>query len=125
MRIQRKIPALLLAASTTFSSQAAELAFLSASDFTEINLELKNPDGANPEYVQLQVTLTPEAQARNEKVSREAMDQTLTVSIDGQRISSATVRGVMDAPQLRISVSRETALRWLSGYLVQPVPLAD
>lgn len=124
MCIQWKFLAVLLGASAAFSSHAAELAFSSASDFTEINLELKNHHGANPDAVQLDVTLSPEAQARAEKVSRKALNQTLTLFIDGQKISSATVRGVMTTSQMRISVSRETALQWVSGFLAQSAPAA-
>ena len=122
MRIHWKMLALILGMGGALVSQAAELAFSSASDFTEINLELKNRYGDNPGLVQLKVTLSPEAQTRLEEVSRQAIHQQLTLFIDGQKISTATVQAVLNSPQWRISIARETALEWLSSFLVQPAP---
>lgn len=88
--------------------QAAEINFLSASDFIKMDLVLKDIHGPNPELVMLNVTLTPQAAERIQKISRESMKQPLTLLINGQRINTATVQSELGA-QFRVSMSREVA----------------
>jgi preprotein translocase subunit SecD len=89
-------------------AQAAEINFLSASDFTRIELLLKDIDSPNADMVMLSVTLTPPAAERMRKISRESMKQPLTLLINGQRINTATVMSELGA-QFRVSMSRKVA----------------
>jgi hypothetical protein len=89
-------------------SHAAEIDFSSATDFTRMEMLLKDDEGANPDHVELEVTLSPRATERIQKVSQEAMGQPLTLSINGLPISTATVHGVMGAT-FRVSMSHTVA----------------
>ncbi|HEF4758371.1 TPA: hypothetical protein SAN82_000770 [Pseudomonas putida] len=103
-----KIGMLLLAMAAAGGSHAAEIDFSSAADFTRMEMLLKDDEGANPDFVELSVTLSPQATERVQKVSHESMGQTLTLSINGLRISTATVHSVLGA-QFRVSMSRTVA----------------
>lgn len=89
-------------------SQAAEISFLSASDFIEVNAVLKDIDSLNPDKVELAVTLSPEAAERMRKISRDSMKQPLTVLINGRQIATATVQSELGA-QFRVGVPRAIA----------------
>ena len=89
-------------------AQAAEIDFSSASDFIKMELLLKDIDRPNPDTVELSVTLSPQAAERMRKISRDSMKQPLTLLINGQRISTATVQSELGA-QFRVSMSRAIA----------------
>ncbi|MBC3366279.1 hypothetical protein HU806_24620 [Pseudomonas sp. SWRI154] len=88
---------------------AADISFSSATDFTAMNLRLKQADDPNPNAVMLEVTLSPEAQQRMARVTRQAMHQPLRLFINGVLVSTTTVQGVMDVLGMQIAVSREVA----------------
>ncbi|VVN87199.1 hypothetical protein [Pseudomonas fluorescens] len=88
--------------------QAAEINFLSASDFIKVDAQLKDIDSPNPDTVDLSVTLSPQAAERMRKISRDSMDQSLTLLINGLQISTATVRSELGA-QFRVAVPRAIA----------------
>ncbi|MFW0755546.1 SecDF P1 head subdomain-containing protein [Pseudomonas sp. H11T01] len=89
-------------------AQAAEINFSSVSDFARMELLLKDIDRSNPDEVELNVTLTPQAAERMCKITRESMKQSLTVLINGRRISTATVQSEVGG-QFRIGVPRAIA----------------
>lgn len=89
-------------------SQAAEINLLSASDFIKMGILLKDIDSPNPDTVELSVTLSPQAAERMRKISRDSMKQPLTLLINGQRISTATVHSELGA-QFRIVMPRAIA----------------
>ncbi|MCX7080492.1 MAG: hypothetical protein NTV76_14330 [Pseudomonas sp.] len=89
-------------------SQAAEINFLSASDFIKVDVRLKDIDSLNPDKVELSVTLSPQAAERMRKISRDSMKKPLTLLINGQRISTATVQSELGA-QFMVGVSRAIA----------------
>jgi preprotein translocase subunit SecD len=89
-------------------SQAAEINFLSASDFIKVDALLKDIDRSNPDMVDLNVTLSPQAAERMRKISREAMKQPLTILINGRQIATATVQSELGG-QFRIGVPRAIA----------------
>jgi len=107
-----KIALLLLVAASAGSSQAADMDFSSAVDFARMEMLLKDDQGPNPDHVQLSVTLTPAATARLRAISQEALGQPLNLSINGQHISTATVRSELGA-HLRIMMSRPVAKKLL------------
>ena len=89
-------------------SQAAEINFLSASDFIKVDALLKDIDRSNPDMVELSVTLSPQAAERMRKISRDSMKQPLTILINGRQITTATVQSELGA-QFRVSMSRMIA----------------
>ena len=97
-------------------TQAAEIYFSSALDFTKTELVLKDIDSPNPEIVVLSVTLSPEATERMRKVSTQSIGQPLTLLINGQPISTATVQSVLGA-QFRVTMSRAIARELLPSLL--------
>jgi hypothetical protein len=99
---------------------AADIAFLSGSDFTEMNLELKRIDDPNPQSIGLKVTLSPDAQRRLEQVTRQEMHQRLRLSINGVLVSTTTIHSVINGPSLLISVPREIATNLLPTLLEPP-----
>lgn len=99
---------LLLAMAGAGGSHAAEINFLSAADFIRMEMLLKDDEGANPDLVQLTVTLSPQATERIQKVTHESIGQPLTLSINGLPISTATVHSALGA-QFRISMSQAVA----------------
>ncbi|WP_395823982.1 hypothetical protein [Collimonas sp.] len=114
------IAALLLttcALTTAATASCAEIAFSSHSDFTEINLNIKDTFNVNPNTLALEVTLSPDAQRRMQEASSAALDQNLTVVINGKIVNTARVVNVLDSPQLQITVSRQVALELLPGLI--------
>jgi hypothetical protein len=103
-----KIGMLLLAMALSAGAHAAEITFLSTTDFTRMEMLLKDDDGANPGFVQLEVTLSPEATERAQKISRESMGRPLTLLINGLPISTTTVHSVLGS-QFRIVMSQAVA----------------
>nr|NYU02760.1 hypothetical protein [Pseudomonas sp. SbOxS1] len=101
---------------------AADIAFTSRSDFTAINLELKRIDDHNPQSIGLNVMLSADAQRRMEQVTRQEMDQSLRLSINGILVSTATIRSVIKGPSLLISVPRAIAGNLLPTLLESPAP---
>ena len=110
--MQWKAAILLLTLAASGASQAAEMNLSSATDFTRMELLLKDDEGANPGHVQLSVTLTPEATERVARISQESIGKQLTLSINGQPISTVTVHSVLGA-QFRIAMLRPVAKKLL------------
>ena len=98
---------------------AADIAFSSVTDFTQMSLELRTADNANPHSIGLHVTLAPEAQRRLTQVTRQAMHQPLRLVINDVLVSTATIQAVLEGPGLTISVSRDIA-RDLVPTLLEP-----
>lgn len=110
--MQWKTMMLLLMMAGAGVSQAAELEFTSATDFARLEILLEDHDGANPDHVELSVTLTTEAAKRAQQVSLAAMGQPLTLSINDLPVTTATVRSVL-RDRFRISIPRPVAKRLL------------
>ncbi len=98
---------------------AVDIAFSSVTDFTQMSLQLRTADNANPQSIGLQVTLAPEAQRRLAQVTRQAMHQPLRLVINGVLVSTATIQAVVEGPGLMISVPRDIA-RDLVPTLLEP-----
>lgn len=118
MRASWKILAAALCATmTTAATNAAEIAFSSPGDFTEIDLNIKDTYSANPDVITLEVTLSQDAQQRMAAASGAALGQDLTLIINGKAVSTAHVQRVLDTPQLQIPMSRQTAAELLPVLL--------
>jgi hypothetical protein len=100
---------------------AAGINFSSDRDFAEININIKDQAQSNAEFVILSVTLTPMAQQRLEEVSRSALQQEMTISLDGKPISTAIVHSAMKNPHLKLNMSRQMARDVFPSLLATPV----
>ena len=98
---------------------AAEIAFSSETDFTEMTLELRRADNANPDSMGLIVKLSPDAQHRLALVTRQEMHKYLQLSINNIAVSNAMIHSVIEGPGLVIAVPRKIA-RDLLPTLLEP-----
>jgi hypothetical protein len=89
------------------ASQAAELDLSSATDFTRMELLLKDNDRLHSSF-EMNVTLSPEAAERVQRISGESIGQPLTLSINGWKVSTATVQSVLGS-KLMFSIPRTVA----------------
>ena len=119
MRGSGRLLVVALAMAAALPCLAADIAFSSATDFTEMNLALKRQDDANPQAIGLQVSLAADAQRRLAQVTREQMNQPLRLVINGVLVSTTTIRSVIEGPKLMISVPRDVA-RDLIPKLLEP-----
>ncbi|AMZ72293.1 MULTISPECIES: hypothetical protein [Pseudomonas] len=101
---------------------AADIHFSSASDFTEIDLNLKRADGIDLRNVTLKVALAPDAQRRLARVTREEMNKPLRLYINGVLVSTATIKGVIESPEVVIGVPREVASSLIPTLLEPSAP---
>jgi hypothetical protein len=106
-----------LTIAATSSVNAAEIAFSSQIDFTEIDLTIKDTYNVNPDSIALEVTLSQDAQQRMTAASSAALEQDLTMIIDGKAVSTSRVRNIVDTPQIRIIMSRQAAMELLPALL--------
>jgi hypothetical protein len=104
-------------AAVAATANAAEIAFASRSDFTEISLNIRDTYTANPDQIVLDVTLSQDAQQRMLAATTAALEQDLTLLIDGKPVSTTHVKNAIDAPQLQISMSRQLAIDLLPNLL--------
>ncbi|MGO4000089.1 SecDF P1 head subdomain-containing protein [Pseudomonas fluorescens] len=111
-----KVLMVLLAMVVCTTSQAAEIGFSSTSDFTKMEILLKDIDTSGTEIVVLNVTLSAQAAERVRKVSTESIGQPLTLSINGRVISRATVHSALGA-KFQIAMSRATARELVPSLL--------
>jgi preprotein translocase subunit SecD len=103
----RKIGLFLIVMTGATGSQAAEINLSSATDFTRMELLLKDNDRLHSE-LEMKVTLSPEATERMQRITRESIGQKLTLSINGWKISTATVQSALGS-QFLVSIPKTIA----------------
>jgi len=99
------------------SCQAIEVNWSSACDFAEASLTLKN-ENFDPPGITLNVTLNKAAALRMESVSRAALQQNMTLRINGKLISTTTIQSVLSA-QFLIPLSRQLALELMPTLVAE------
>lgn len=104
-----------------FSAQAAEIDFSSEQDFAEINLNIRDQAQEDSEFVALSVKLTPVALHRLADITRNAPHEDLTISLDGNVISTIKINGVIKSPHLKLSLTRKMARDVFPSLLATPV----
>ena len=102
-----KIGLFLMVMTGVTGSHAAEINLSSASDFTRMELLLKDHDRLHSAF-EMNVTLSPEAAERMQRITRESIGQKLTLSINGWKISTATVHSVLGS-QFRVFIPKAIA----------------
>ncbi|MBV7575596.1 hypothetical protein KW846_23040 [Pseudomonas sp. PDM32] len=89
-----KIGLFLMVMTGATGSHAAEINLSSATDFTRMELLLKDSDRLHSAF-EMNVTLSPEAAERMQRITRESIGQKLTLSINGWKISTGTVQSAL------------------------------
>lgn len=117
MKMPAALCGLLLLTSSAWAEQPAKSFYNSQTDFVEMSLALKAPGEPNPGYIGLSVVLSPEASARTAALSAQAMNQPLTIYLNGRPLSTATVRGVIDTGQLRLQIPKESLVEMMPSLM--------
>ena len=104
-----KIWMFLLAMSVAMGGHAAEINLSSATDFTRMELLLKDHDSTG---LSLNVTLSSEATERMQDITRASIGQPLTLSINGWEIVTATVQSAVGS-KFTVSIPRAIAKDFL------------
>ncbi len=117
MNIRWFLFALAWMAPLAWAEPPAKLFYTSQTDFTEMTLTLKKTHALQPEFIDVDVTLTPEARARTKAVTLSAMHKPMTLYLNGRQLNTATVQGVLDGPGLRLSIPRDQLLEMMPSLL--------
>ena len=104
-------------ASLAWAEPAAKLFDRSQADFTEMTLTLKKAHNLQPDLIEVEVKLTPEARERTKALTLAALHKPVTLYLNGRQLNTATVQGVLDAPGLRFSIPREQLLEMMPSLL--------
>ena len=117
MRIRWAFFALVWMTPLAWAEAPAKLFYSSQTDFTEITVSLKKASVPRPEFIQVNVTLTPEARARTKALSLLAMHKRITLYLNGRQLNTATVQSVLDGPDLTFSIPRDQLLEMMPSLL--------
>ncbi|MGA9702709.1 hypothetical protein [Pseudomonas sp.] len=115
MSVKWALCVLLLCASAAFSDEPARLVFSSATDFAEISVTLKSADNPGQDRVEVNVRLSPEAQARTQSTTLLAYQKDLTLYVDGYRLNTARVQGQLGG-QFQMFAPRALVIEWMSQF---------
>lgn len=115
MNIKWSVWVLLFWTNVAFSYEHARLVYSSATDFTSISVTLKSAERSDPDYVSVDVTLSPEAKARTRSITMLAYHKYITLYIDGYELNTPKVQGVLDG-DLRFSAPRALVIEWMSEF---------
>jgi hypothetical protein len=91
------------------ATPGAEIHFNAPCDFNALTMNIREEQDVNPGYVTLDVKLQSAAQAQLTQLSRGHMNQPLSTYINGTKISTATIRAVLDTENIRFIIDKKTA----------------
>lgn len=113
MNIKWCICVLMLWANAAFSGEPAQLSYSSATDFTDISVILKGSEHPVPGYVEVNVSLSPEATARTKSITLLAYLKYVTFYVDGYQLSTSRVHSQLGGA-LRLIAPRALVVEWMS-----------
>lgn len=99
------------------SMQGAEINLNSACDFRELTMDIIEEQDANPELINLNIKLQPSVRTQLTQITRNHMNQNLTLYINGIKISTATIRSEINSESLRVAVDKQTVQKIFTGLL--------
>lgn len=109
----------LLVATSTLAASPVQMRFDSACDFSKLNIILKDP--VNPDSVQLNVELQPQAAQRlATTTANHNIGKTLITVINGIPVNSATLRSELKVTALSIVTDGPTAEKLFPSLLNKP-----
>ena len=117
MRIRWAFFALVWMTPLAWAEAPAKLFYSSQTDFTEFTVSLKKTSALQPEFIRVDVMLTPEARARSRALSLLAMHKRITLYLNGRQLSTATVQSILDGPGLTFSIPRDQLLEMMPSLL--------
>lgn len=115
MNIKWSLCAVLLWAGAACSDEPARLVFSSVTDFTDISVSLKRAENPDPAYVEVSVTLSPEARARTKSITLLTINKYLTLYVDGYPLSTSMVHSELGG-EFRLLVPRALVIEWMSQF---------
>ncbi|MGH8451967.1 hypothetical protein [Pseudomonas sp.] len=113
MNIKWSICVLLLWANVALSDEPARLVYSSYTDFTDISVVLKG--ASDPAFVEVNVSLSPEAKARTQAITLFAYHKDVTLYVDGYRLSTARVQSQLNGA-FRFLAPRALVVEWMSLF---------
>ncbi|MGO2570251.1 hypothetical protein [Serratia sp. BW106] len=109
----------LLVATSTLAASPVQMRFDSACDFSKLNIILEDP--VNPDNVQLDVELQPQAAQRLAATTTgNNIGKTLVTVINGIPVNSATLRSELKVTALSIMTDGPTAQKLFPSLLNKP-----
>ncbi len=106
-------------ATSTLAASPVQMRFDSACDFSKLNIILKDP--INPDNVQLNVELQPQAAQRLAATTTgNNIGKTLVTVINGIPVNSATLRSELKVTALSIVTDGPTAQKLFPSLLNKP-----
>lgn len=111
------ICALLLVFQSMAAVQSAEIYFNSSCDFKELKMNFIEEQDINPNYITLNIKLQTAASTRLMQVTRNNMNQQLTMYINGIKINTATIRSELNSGMFRVGVDKKAAQELFPGLL--------
>ena len=115
MNIKWGLWAFLLGASVALSDEPARLVYSSAIDFTKISVTLKRAEDPDPALVEVNVTLSPEAEARTKSITLLAYQKQLTLYVDGYQLTTAKVQSQLGG-EFVLFAPRALVTEWMSQF---------
>jgi len=114
MTIRWNLWGLLLVTGSALGSEPARLEYSSATDFTEISITVKRTPDSSPDFIPVNVTLSPEARARTAAITLLAYNKQVSTYVDGYNVSDgATVMGVLNTREIQFSVPQDMLRKWM------------
>ena len=81
-------------------------------------MTLKKAQALHPEFIEVDVTLTPQAQERTKALSQAAMHKQMALYLNnGRQLNTATVQGVLDGPSLMFSIPLDQLLEMMQSLI--------
>ncbi len=120
MNIKWCICALALWANAAFSDEPAQLYYSSATDFTDISVTFKGAGNPAPAYVEVNVSLSPEATARTKSITLLAYQKYVTFYVDGYELSTSRVHSPLGGA-FRFLAPRALVVEWMSQFSSETV----
>ncbi|WP_134434971.1 hypothetical protein [Pseudomonas azotoformans] len=120
MNTKWSICVLMLWANAAFSDEPAQLSYSSATDFTEISVSLKGAANSAPAYVEVNVSLGPEATARTKSITLLAYQKYVTLSVDGYQLTTSRVHSQVGGA-FRFLAPRALVVEWMSQFSSETV----
>ena len=115
MNLKWSICVLLLWANVALSDEPARLSYSSATDFTHISVTLKGAGSADPAYVEVDVSLSPEAKARTQSITLLTYQKYVTLYVDGYQLSTSRVQSQLGGA-FRFLAPRALVVEWMSEF---------
>lgn len=111
------LPALTISLSNAALSQEVNHHFYSACDFNETEVEIISQDGSETENIKVRVVLNSEAARKLELLTRKNLGNSLSIYINGEKITTATIQNELKGGVLQFTLNQRLATKLVPGLL--------